>query len=239
MIRLGQSSRMAERLPRILRGLLLGLALTLGAGLPTMPSAAGEDVSGSKSATGSKKVAFTRDIRPILADKCFKCHGPDIKQRKGKLRLDNRRDATATAESGNAAIVPGELDESELYRRITATDPEERMPPAKTGKSLTTAEIALLKTWIEEGAEYQGHWAFVPPVRPALPAVKNSGWSRNPIDLFVLARLKAEGLSPSPEADKITLIRRLSLDLIGLPPSIRDVDAFVADSREDAYCPTG
>ncbi len=185
--------------------------------------------------TGTQKVAYTRDIRPILADKCLSCHGPDAKQRKGKLRLDNRRDATAAAASGSPAIVPGKLDDSELYRRITSDDPEERMPPAKTGKPLTPAEIARLKTWIEQGAEYQGHWAFVPPVRPMLPPVKNAGWCRNPIDRFILARLEAEGLSPSSRADKITLIRRLSLDLIGLPPSIQDVDAFVADTRDDAY----
>jgi hypothetical protein len=235
MIRLGQSTRLPERPTRIPRGLLLAWGVSLLSATVSLPLAAGGDASGTKSATESKKVAFARDIRPILADKCFKCHGPDIKQRKGKLRLDNRRDATAPAESGSPAIVPGKVDNSELYHRITSDDPDEHMPPAETGKSLTPAEIARLKTWIEEGAEYQGHWAFVPPVRPALPAVKNSGWCRNPIDTFILARHEAEGLSPSPEADKITLIRRLSLDLIGLPPSIPDVDAFVADTREDAY----
>jgi hypothetical protein len=185
--------------------------------------------------TGTQKVAFARDVRPILADKCFSCHGPDASQRKGKLRLDNRRDATAAAASGSPAIVPGKLEDSELYRRITSDDPEERMPPAKSGKPLTPAEIARLKTWIEQGAEYQGHWAFVPPDRPKLPSAKNADWCRNPIDRFILARLEAEGLSPSSEAGKITLIRRLSLDLIGLPPSIPDVDAFVADARDDAY----
>ena len=185
--------------------------------------------------TGTQKVGYARDIRPILADKCLSCHGPDARQRKGKLRLDNRRDATAAAASGSPAIVPGKLEDSELYRRITSDDPEERMPPAKTGKPLTPAEIARLKTWIEQGAEYQGHWAFVLPVRPELPSVKNAGWCRNPIDRFILARLDAEGLSPSPQADKITLIRRLSLDLVGLPPSVEDVDAFVADTRDDAY----
>ena len=126
--------------------------------------------------------------------------------------------------------MPGKLDESELYQRITSTDPDERMPPPKSGKSLSAAEVARLKTWIEEGAEYQGHWAFLPPVRPPLPSVKNPGWCRNPIDRFILARLEAEGLAPSPEADKVTLIRRLSLDLIGLPPTIEEVDAFLADT---------
>ncbi len=184
---------------------------------------------------GTQKVGYARDIRPILADKCFSCHGPDAKQRKGKLRLDNHRDATAPASSGSPAIVPGKAEESELYQRITSDDPEERMPPAKTGKPLTPTEVARIKTWIGQGAEYQGHWAFVPPVRPELPSVKNAGWCRNPIDRFILARLEAEGLSPSPQADKVTSIRRLSLDLIGLPPSVEDVDAFVADTRDDAY----
>ncbi|MFI5457224.1 MAG: PSD1 and planctomycete cytochrome C domain-containing protein [Isosphaerales bacterium] len=189
---------------------------------------------GARSAT-PKKVAFNRDIRPILADKCFKCHGPDAKERKGKLRLDNRRDATAPAGSGSPAIVPGKLDDSELYLRITAEDADERMPPAKSGKSLSAAEVGLLKSWIEEGAEYQGHWAFLPPARPPLPAVKDLGWCRNPIDRFVLARLEAEGLAPSPQAGNVALIRRLGLDLVGLPPTLAEVDAFLADRRGDAY----
>jgi len=185
--------------------------------------------------TAAQKIAFNRDIRPILADKCFKCHGPDSRERKGKLRLDIRRDATAPAASGETAIVPGKIDDSELYRRITSDDVDERMPPVKSGKSLSAAEVARLKRWIEEGAGYQGHWAFVPPVRPPLPAVKNRGWCRNPIDFFILARLEAEGLAPSPDAGKVALIRRLGLDLVGLPPAIADVDAFLADARGDAY----
>ena len=184
---------------------------------------------------GSKTVSFNRDIRPILADKCFKCHGPDAGERKGKLRLDNARAAAAPAASGSVAIVAGKLDESELYQRITSTDPDERMPPPKSGKSLSAAEVGKLKTWIEEGAEYQGHWAFLAPQRPPLPSVKNEAWCRTPIDRFVLARLEAEGLKPSLEADKVTLIRRLSLDLIGMPPSISQVDAFLADGSAGAY----
>jgi hypothetical protein len=197
---------------------------------------AGEaDADPSKSAAKPKPVDFTREIRPILADKCFQCHGPDAGRRKGKLRLDNRQDATAPAASGSPAVAPGRLDESELYQRITADDPEERMPPASSKKSLSADEIARLKAWIEQGAVYREHWAFVPPVRPRIPAVKDAGWCRNPIDFFVLARLESEGLSPSPEADKVSLIRRLSLDLIGLPPTIEEVDAFIADSGRDAY----
>ena len=184
---------------------------------------------------GSKTVSFNRDIRPILADKCFKCHGPDAGERKGKLRLEIESTRPAPAASGSVAVVPGKLDDSELYQRIMATDAEERMPPVKSGKTLSPAEIAKIKSWIEQGAEYQGHWAFVPPRRPALPSVKNLAWCRTPIDRFILARLEAEGLAPSPEADKVTLVRRLSLDVIGLPPAIREVDAFLADRRPDAY----
>jgi len=143
--------------------------------------------------TESKTVLFNRDIRPILTDKCFQCHGPDPKQRKGKLRLDQARGALAPAASGSVAIVPGKIDESELFRRINSDDPEERMPPPKSGKSLSAAEVSRLKTWIEEGGEYQGHWAFLPPKRPSLPSVKNPGWCRNPIDFFILERLEAEG----------------------------------------------
>src|SRR5262249_51076073 len=153
------------------------------------------------SGSGKKTVAFQRDIRPILADKCFQCHGPDAKQRKAQLRLDNPRDAGAPAASGSPAIVPGKIEESEIYWRIPSDDPNERMPPPESRKSLSPSEIARLKTWIEEGAEYQGHWAFVPPTRPRIPSVRNPGWCRNPIDAFVLARLEVEGLTPSPEAD--------------------------------------
>jgi hypothetical protein len=212
--------------PTVVRGITLGLvAWAMAFGVCTL----GAEPSRSKT------IAFNRDIRPILADKCFRCHGPDAKQRKAKLRLDNARDALAPATSGSPVIVPGKVDESELYQRITAEDPEERMPPADSGKSLTPAEVARLKTWIEEGAEYQGHWAFLRPERPPVPSVKDPGWCSNPIDFFVLRRLEAEGLKPSPPADKVTLLRRLSLDLIGLPPAIQEADAFLADTRANAY----
>jgi len=190
--------------------------------------------AGDTASARSQKTVFNRDIRPILADKCFKCHGPDASQRKGKLRLDNLRDAQAPAASGSRAIVAGKVDESELFERIISEDPEERMPPPRTGKTLSAAEIARLKSWIEEGAHYQGHWAFQPPVRPELPNVRTPGWCRNPIDAFILAKLEGQGMSPSPEADRVTLIRRLSLDLTGLPPSLAEVDAYLADVRPDA-----
>jgi hypothetical protein len=169
-----------------------------------------------------------------LQDKCFQCHGPDATQRKGKLRLDSAQAATAPAASGSPAIVPGKLDESELYRRVSSADHDEQMPPPKTGKPLTAAEIQKLKTWVEEGAEYEAHWAFIPPIRPELPRVHHEQWVRNPIDVFVLSRLENAGLSPAAEADEATLIRRVSLDLTGLPPTIQEVDAFLADRRGDS-----
>lgn len=181
------------------------------------------------------KVDFNRDIRPILSDKCYACHGFDEQERKSGLRLDVRDAALEPAKSGYAAIVPGDLTESELVRRIVTEDADDLMPPAKTGKPLTAAEIALLKQWIAEGAEYQAHWSFVAPTRPALPEVSQAGWPRNEIDRFILERIEKEGLQPAPEADKATLIRRLSLDLTGLPPSLAEVDAFLADDSPGAY----
>jgi mono/diheme cytochrome c family protein len=181
------------------------------------------------------KVDFAREIRPILSDKCFQCHGPDQKKRKAGLRLDTPEGALGKAESGERAVVPGKPDESELLRRVASDDPQERMPPVKDGKPLSAAEIAKLRAWVAEGASYPRHWAFVPPVRPEIPTVRKPAWVRNPIDAFILARLDKEGLEPSPEADKTTLIRRLSFDLIGLPPTIAEVDAFLADRSDSAY----
>lgn len=183
----------------------------------------------------ASKVDFARDIRAILSDKCFQCHGPDQTKRKAKLRLDTPEGALGKAASGEPAVVPGRPDDSELIRRVTSEDPEERMPPAKSGKPLSADEVAKLKAWIAQGASFQRHWAFVPPVRPAVPAPRDKTWVKNPIDAFVLARLEKEALKPSPEADKITLIRRLSLDLVGLPPTVAEVDAFLADKSNEAY----
>jgi hypothetical protein len=193
------------------------------------------DVPHGPSAKPLKTVRFNRDIRPILSDKCFQCHGTDASQRKAKLRLDNAAGALASGASGSPGIVPGKPDESELYLRITSQDSDERMPPAKTGKRISPDEQRKLRTWIEEGAEYEGHWAFIPPARPELPRVQHAAWVRNPIDAFILARLEKEGLSPAPEADRETLLRRLSLDLVGLPPKLAELDAFLADKHPDAY----
>lgn len=208
---------------------LTALALTLAALLPWSATVAVSAEPGSGSS-----IDFARDIRPILAAKCFTCHGPDPKQRKARLRLDTPGGTFGLAASGGHAVVPGKLGDSELYQRIISDDPDEQMPPAKGGKVLTADEIAKLKAWIEQGATYKSHWAFIPPVRPDLPAVGDPSWGKTPLDRFVLDRLEKEGLKPSPEADRTTLIRRLSLDLIGLPPTIAEVDAFRADQRPDA-----
>lgn len=181
-------------------------------------------------ALADDKLEYNRDIRPILADNCFACHGPDSAARKGELRLD-KRDAAIDKK----AIVPGAHGQSELIRRIETADADEVMPPPSTKKSLTAEQKATLKKWIEQGAEYQAHWSLLPPTRAAIPEVKNRGWIRNPIDAFVLAKLEAAGLSPAPEADRRTLARRLSLDLIGLPPSPDLVEKFVADTSPNAY----
>jgi hypothetical protein len=178
---------------------------------------------------------FGRQIRPILANNCLACHGPDAAERKAGLRLDQREAALAAAESGEKAIVPGKPDASELVRRIYATDADLRMPPAETKKTLSADEKALLARWIAEGAKYDLHWSFVAPQRPPLSEVKYAAWPRNPIDRFILARLEREGLSSAPEAPRHTLIRRLTLDLTGFPPTLDEIDAFEADTRPDAY----
>ena len=185
-------------------------------------------------APATEPVSFSREIRPILSQHCLKCHGPD--QQKSRLRLDDRAVATAPAKSGEVAIVPGKPEASELLERVTSTDDHEAMPPRKENKTLTAEQIATLRRWIAEGAEYQVHWAYVKPSRPAVPPVQSSGIRvQNPIDAFVAARLEKEGLRQSQEAPRATLIRRVSLDLIGLPPTVEEVDAFVHDESPEAY----
>jgi hypothetical protein len=179
---------------------------------------------------GRPKLEYNRDIRPILAENCFACHGADSAARKADLRLDRREPAV---EAG--AIIPREADSSELIARIHAKDPKELMPPPATTKTLSAAQKETLRRWIAEGAEYQPHWSLLPPRRPALPAVKDASWARNPIDRFVLARLEENGLRPAPEADRRTLARRLSLDLNGLPPAPELVERFANDPSPRAY----
>ncbi|MFO0895871.1 MAG: PSD1 and planctomycete cytochrome C domain-containing protein [Pirellulales bacterium] len=188
------------------------------------------------------EVDFARDVQPLLASRCLECH--DKKQQKSGFRLDVRKTAFEGGESGEPAIVPGDADASPLVLRVESQDESDRMPPE--GAPLTGEQIALLRKWVASGAKWPDelagderdktkHWAFVPPVRPELPAVKNEVWVRNAIDRFILAKLEQEGLLPSPETDRVTLIRRLSLDLIGLPPTIEEVEAFIHDSSPDAY----
>src|SRR5437762_6092749 len=185
-----------------------------------------------RAAEPARTIDFNRDIRTILSNQCAKCHGPDAKQRKGGtdgLRLDVREDAIADL-GGYAAIVPGHPEKSAVIERITSVDDDERMPPKDSGKKLTAREIEMLAQWIKEGARYAPHWAYIKPVRPPLPPVKQQGWPRNEIDYFILSRLEQEGLTVSPEADGAALLRRVSLDLTGLPPSAEDLDRFLPPS---------
>ncbi len=188
-------------------------------------------------ADASDKVDFNFQVRPILADRCFKCHGPDEKARKAKLRLDLPESAYAIrdAEKQRRALVPSHPEQSELFRRITTTEDDDRMPPAASNLSLSDPEKELLRRWIEQGAEYQPHWAFLAVQKPAVPAVKEPWQIKDPIDAFVINRLARDGLQLSPAASRETLIRRLSFDLRGLPPSLEEIDRFLADSSPDAY----
>jgi len=179
-------------------------------------------------------VNFDRDIRPILSDNCFHCHGPDEAQRKAGLRLDTRAGAFAKTDT-QAVIVSGDPAASPLIQRIESTDPDEQMPPPEAKKKFGEAERALLRQWVAEGAAWSEHWSLVPPEKPALPDVRNAAWPRNPIDNFIAAKLDSLGLAPAPEASRRTLIRRLSLDLTGLPPTPDEVDLFLADNAESAY----
>ncbi|MFQ5734757.1 MAG: DUF1549 domain-containing protein, partial [Planctomycetaceae bacterium] len=202
--------------------------------LPLSACAAVLLAAGSR-ASADGKVDYNRDIRPLLSNTCYKCHGPDGKQRQAGLRLDRRDSVTGKLESDAVAIVPGSRAKSELWRRITAKDADERMPPADSGKKLTAAQVKLLGKWIDQGGKYAKHWSFIPPKRPQLPAVRNAGWARNAIDRFILARLEREGLTPSPEANRATLIRRVTFDLTGLPPTLKEIDDFLNDASPNAY----
>jgi mono/diheme cytochrome c family protein len=201
----------------------------LGFGLLVAGLSWGEGVTPTPAAP-ARPARYNQDVRPILSGRCFKCHGPD--QKKGGLDLTTRETALLKLPDGQA-IVPGKSGASLMIERVCATDDGERMPPV--GDRLTDAQVATLRAWIDQGAKYEEHWAYVHPRKQPPPAVKNPGWCRNPIDSFVLARLEQEGLAPSPEADRATLIRRLSLDLTGLPPTPQEVDAFLADTSPNAY----
>ena len=180
-------------------------------------------------------VDFNREVRPILAKNCFVCHGQDESSRERALRLDDREAAMKELKSGAVALVPGSPDESELVLRLTEDDESLRMPPRKSGPRLSKSEVAVIRRWVEQGANYAVHWSLVKPMDRPLPVVKNRDWCRNGLDFWVLQRLEKEGLAPSPPADKFTLLRRASLDLRGLPPTLKEVDAFAADTSVDAY----
>ena len=186
------------------------------------------------SAASADTIQFNRDIRPLLSDACFQCHGPDKNSREADLRLD--LEAAAKADLGGYfGIVPGDAEASEIYQRMITTDHDDLMPPEESGKSLTPEEIALIKKWIEQGAPWQGHWAYVKPERAEPPTVKNTQWPQSPIDYFILERLEREGLRPAAEADKRTLIRRATFDLTGLPPTPDEVRAFLDDQGPNAF----
>jgi hypothetical protein len=176
---------------------------------------------------------FNRDIRPVLSDNCYACHGPDKGRRKADLRLDTKDGLFSGKE--DPVVAPGKPDESLLMERIRSDDPEFHMPPPKSGKALTKNQVELIRRWIAEGAEWKGHWAFLKPVRPEVPNVDDPGFVRNPIDRFLLARQLQAGLRHAPEADRDTLIRRLSLDLLGLPPSLEVLNHFREDTKADWY----
>lgn len=180
-------------------------------------------------------VSFTRDIRPVMADTCFHCHGPDAASRKAGLRLDIREEALKPAKSGAVPIVPGKPEESEVVRRLFTDNADDVMPPAGEHKTLTAEQRETFRRWIAEGATYETHWAYRPLERPAPPSVQDRAWTRNPVDAFILAELEKRGARPSPEADRRTLVRRVSLDLTGLPPSPEETEAFVNDTAPDAY----
>jgi hypothetical protein len=208
---------MRQILPMVL------LAAALGAAAP-----------GPADDKSQETVRFNRDIRPILSENCFLCHGPDPGSRKGKLRLDREEGFFGPRENG-ILVVKGKPEASPLYQHLVSKDPEEVMPPPKSKKTVKPAEKEMIRRWIGQGAPWEAHWSLLRPESPALPAVRNEKWVRNPIDRFILARLEKAGLAPAPEADRRTLARRLSLDLTGLPPEPDLVDRFVADGNPDAY----
>ncbi|GAB4383167.1 MAG: PSD1 and planctomycete cytochrome C domain-containing protein [Phycisphaerales bacterium] len=217
--------RLSDRIIRVSIAAALVLTVAAGAGAVFEPT--------PDTPIHTPVVDFNRDIRPILSNNCFKCHGPDPATREAGLRLDRPEGMTAILESGVAAVVPKDPTASELLARVTAEDDRERMPP--NGEPLDAAQVELLRAWITQGAVWQEHWSFVPPVMPPLPDVRDRGWARQELDLFVQKKIEQAGLALAPEADRATLIRRVTLDLTGLPPAPDEVTAFLQDESADAY----
>ena len=185
-------------------------------------------------ATPSPTIDFLRDVRPILAQHCYECHGPDGDQRKGDLRLDVKHEAFAKYDD-YAIIVPGDAAKSELLRRIDSQDPDDVMPPPKADDKLKPKDVEILRRWIDSGANWSEHWAFVTPTQPAPPTVGDRGWIKNGIDPFVLAKLEQEGRQPSAQATREAWLRRVTFDLIGLPPTQTQISAFARDKSPKAY----
>jgi hypothetical protein len=194
-------------------------------------------IVGRAGAAEVAKVDFARDVQPILSDNCYRCHGPDGAARKGDLRLDVREEKLGplVPRDGYRIVAPGDLDESVLIERITSDDPEVHMPPPESNRRLSEKQIDVLRRWVQQGAEWGKHWSFLKPVRATPPQVKENRWVRNPIDQFVLAQMENQGVKPSAEAPRHTLLRRAALDLVGLPPTLAELDAFSADTSADAY----
>ena len=232
MAGVGTSARSYNRRVRALR---VGIALlVVGAAIALVAMACRRPASVAVAGVPDV-VDFNFHVKPLLSDRCFKCHGPDDRARKAGLRFDIRDAAFGELPSGRRAVVAGDTRRSELVRRILSTDPKVMMPAPDSHLALTDVERATLVRWIEQGAEWKPHWAFIVPTRPAVPPTKTSGWARSDVDRFVLATLESKGLAPSPEAPRETLLRRVSMDLTGLPPTLAEIDAFVADHSPDAY----
>ena len=215
-------------------GAVVLAVLAFAPGLERLSGVFANDETARGAGADNRPVSFLKEVRPILAQHCFQCHGPDEATRKGKLRLDLKDTAFAGRESKHV-IAPGDLDGSLVWERITSDDDIERMPPEGTAEPLTERQIATFKTWIEQGARWEDHWSFLPPRKPALPNVSDQAWVRDPLDAFVLARLDREHLKPEPEATREAWLRRASFDLTGLPPTLSEIDEFLADKRADAY----
>jgi hypothetical protein len=215
-------------------GVLLSAVLVFSAGFAPRGDALGAEKTQGAAGAGSGAVSYLRDVRPILTQHCFQCHGPDEAARKGKLRL-HLKDDTFTERDGLHVIAPGNLDGSLAWRRITTSEDGKRMPPAGKAEPLSKKQIATLKAWIEQGARWEDHWSFLPPTRPALPRTSDTSWVRDPLDAFILARLERERLKPEPEASREAWLRRASFDLTGLPPTPAEIDEFLKDKRSDAY----
>jgi hypothetical protein len=224
--------RIGTNIVAMRRGRRLALAAAIATSCIAAASSSNDRLRAqAPSAPAPVPVSFNREILPILANNCFACHGPDEKKRETKFHFDTQEGMFAK----RGVIEPGNAAESLLVEKITDPNPKDRMPPPDSGHSLTERQIDLLRRWIDEGAKWDTHWAYVAPKRPDLPAVRDTTWGKNPIDQFILARLEREGLRPSPEADKETLLRRVTLDLTGLPPTLAEIDSFLTDSSPDAY----